>query len=226
LDAVQFSVVTRPRGERAGISRADVIGAALVVLRRDGLDAVSMRRVAVEVGVAANALYSHVPDKAALLDALMDAVLADVVVPRRGGWRPRLEALLLDSRRVLLEHPELVPLFLARQMIGPNALRLGELMLGYLHLGGVRGERAVRALQLLLIHTIGATAFEVPRREDPDPEGRRRRGQEAAGALDVGDFPLTSGLGDSMAEYPGEVVFRLGLQWLLDGLVSDLGRGA
>jgi AcrR family transcriptional regulator len=203
-----------------------VIGAALVVLRRDGLDGVSMRRVAAEVGVAANALYSHLPDKSALLDALMDAVLADVVVPRRGGWRPRMEALLLDTRRVLLEYPELVPLFLARQTIGPNALHLGEVMLAYLHLGGVRDERAVRALQLLLIHTIGATAFEVPRRADPDPEGRRRRGQEAARALDVGDFPFTAGLGDAMSEYPGELVFRLGLQWLLDGLATEVGRGA
>jgi TetR/AcrR family transcriptional regulator, tetracycline repressor protein len=87
----------RSPGERAGIRRDDVVEAALAILRRDGLDAVSMRRVATDLGVAPNALYSHVPDKSALIDAMMDAVLVDVTVPVRGGWRARLEGTLADA---------------------------------------------------------------------------------------------------------------------------------
>src|SRR3712207_393165 len=119
----------RDRGERAGLTREAVVEAGLAVLREDGLDALSMRRVAARLEVAPNALYSHVPDKAGLLDAILDAVLADVAIPARGDWRTRIEALLLESRRVLLAHPDLVPLFLARQTGGPNAMRLGEALL-------------------------------------------------------------------------------------------------
>ena len=213
--------MARRRGERAGISRQEVIGAALAILRADGLDALSMRRVASELGVAPNALYSHVAGKAGLVDALLDAVLADVTIPRRGDWRTRIERLLLDSRRVLLAHPDLVPLFLARPTNGPNALRLGEAMLEQCHRGGMAGEEATRALQVLLIYTIGATAFEVPRVRDPAPEARRRRGVQAVEQLDRDEFPRTTAAADALASHPAEELLRLGIRWLLDGLAAD-----
>ncbi len=211
----------RERGERAGISRQDVISAALAIVRADGLDALSMRRVATALGVAPNALYSHVADKAELVDALLDAVLADVAIPRRGDWRTRIERLLLDSRRVLLGNPDLVPLFLARPNNGPNALRLGEALLEQCHRGGMVGEEATRALQVLLVYTIGATAFEVPRVRDPAPETRRRRGVQAVEQLDPRKFPLTTAAAGALASHPAEDLLRLGIRWLLDGLAAD-----
>ena len=221
MDVVQFDGVSRSPGERAGLTREEVVAAALAVLRQDGLTALSMRRVAGDLGVAPNALYSHVPDKSALLDALLDAVLADITLPRRGDWRARIEALLLDSRRVLLAHPDLVPLFLARQTSGPNALRLGEAMLHQLARGGLTGEEAVRALQVLLIYTIGATAFEVPRLREPDPEARATRGRGAAARLDPEEFPSTMSTADALASHPGETLLRSGISWLLDGLAAE-----
>ena len=217
--------MSRAPGERAGLSRDEVVRAALGVLRADGLAALSMRRVAGELGVAPNALYSHVPDKAALIDALLDAVLADIALPRRGDWRTRIEALLLDSRRVLLAHPDLVPLFLSRQTSGPNALRLGEAMLEQLARGGLAGDDAVRALQVLLIHTIGATAFEVPRLQDPDPQGRAARGREAARRLDPAAFPRSTSAADALASHPAEALLRSGISWLLDGLEAEARPG-
>ena len=180
-----------------------------------------MRRVAGELGVAPNTLYSHVPDKAALLDALLDTVLADIELPRRGDWRTRIEALLLDSRRVLLAHPDLVPLFLARQTSGPNALRLGESMLEQLARGGLTGEEGVRALQVLLIYTIGATAFEVPRLREADPEARAARVRDAAARLDPDEFPRTTSTAGALASHPGEALLLSGIRWLLDGLAAE-----
>ncbi len=211
----------RKRGERAGLSHDQVVTAALEILREDGLDALSMRRVASELGVAPNALYTHVPDKAGLIDAILDAVLADVVIPRRGTWRARIERLLLDSRRVLLDHPDLVPLFMVRQTNGPNALRLGEALLEQCHRGGMSGEQAARALQVLLVHTIGATAFEVPRLRDPAPEERRRRGRQAVDVLDPQEFPHTTSTAQALTSHPGEELLRLGIRWLLDGLSAE-----
>jgi AcrR family transcriptional regulator len=214
----------RERGERAGLSRDEVVAAALAIVRDRGLDALSMRQVAAALGVAPNALYSHVPDKAGLVDAVLDAVLVDVAIPRRGDWRTRIEALLLDSRRVLLAHPDLVPLFLSRQTNGPNALRLGEALLEQCHRGGMAGEQATRALQVLLVHTIGSTAFEVPRLRDPAPEERHRRSVQATQRLDPDRFPHMTASGAALASHPAEDLLRLGIRWLLDGLAADAAR--
>ena len=211
----------REPGERAGISRQDVVEAGLAIVRSDGLDALSMRRVASALGVAPNALYSHVADKAGLVDAVLDAVLADIAIPRRGDWRTRIERILLDSRRVLLAHPDLVPLYLARPTNGPNALRLGEALLEQCHRGGMAGDAATRALQVLLVYTIGATAFEAPRVGDPAPEARRRRGVQAVEQLDPDEFPRTTAAADALASHPAEELLRLGIRWLLDGLAAD-----
>jgi TetR/AcrR family transcriptional regulator, tetracycline repressor protein len=216
--------VARSPGQRAGISRTDVVAAARTILHAEGLPAVSMRRVAVALGVAPNALYSHVPDKDALIDLLLDAVLADLTLAPRGNWRDRVETVLADTRRVLLANPDLVPFFLSRQTIGPNALRAGEVILDALHQGGVRGEDAVRAFQVLLAHTIGATAFEIGRRGDPNPAARQRRGQDTIANLDTAEFPRTTAQGAAMSKYPGDTVFRLGLRLLLDGLTTDQRR--
>ena len=210
--------MTRTPGQRAGLTRERVLAVALTTLRRDGLDGVSMRRVAAELGVAPNAIYSHVPDKEALLDGLLDAMLADVPTPARGDWRTRIRTVLRHTRRVLLEHPDLVPHFLARQVTGPNALRLGEVVLAQLARGGVTGPEAVTALQVLLVHTIGGAAFEAPRRADPDPRGRAARGRAAASRLDPAAHPHSVALAGEISVHSGDAVFEQGLRWILDGL--------
>lgn len=213
----------RSPGQRAGITRADVVAAGRAILRDEGLAAVSMRRVATRLAVAPNALYSHVADKDALVDLLIDAVLDGIEAPAGGPWRTRVAAILTDTRTALLAHGDLVPLFLSRQTLGPNALRLGEAILAALDAGGIRGEAGVQALQLLLIHTIGASTFEVARRDDPDPVTRQRRGQARAAALDPATHPHTSGQNEAISRYSGDTVFQLGLRLLLDGLARDTG---
>lgn len=206
-----------------------MVAAARAILREEGLAAVSMRRVAARLDVAPNALYSHVADKDALIALLVDAMLDGIEAPSRGPWRDRVARILTDTRTALLAHGDLVPLCLSRQTIGPNALRLGEAILAALHVGGIRGEAGIRALQLMLVHTIGASAFEVARRDDPDPTSRQRRGQETAAALDPATHPHTVGQSESISRFPCDTVFQLGLRLLLDGLAREAvpraGRG-
>ena len=189
----------------------------MALLREDGLDAVSMRRVADRLGVAPNSIYAHVADKAALIDELIDAMLAGVPTPTDDGWRARIQRVMRDSRRELLRHPDLVPFALVRQSVGPNALRLGEVTLSALREAGLDGPEAVTGLQVLLVHTIGSAAFERGRAQDPEPAARRRRGRERA--ADFGG--VTAELSEPISRWSGDEVFERGLGWLLDGLVSD-----
>lgn len=187
------------------------------LLREDGLDAVSMRRVADRLGVAPNSIYAHVADKAALVDELIDAMLGGVPTPTDDGWRARIERVMRDSRRELLRHPDLVPFALVRQSVGPNALRLGEVTLGALREAGLDGPAAVTGLQVLLVHTIGSAAFETGRAQDPEPAARRRRGRERAAEFSG----VTAELSEPISRWSGDEVFERGLGWLLDGLVSS-----
>lgn len=198
-----------------------MVTAAREILHSEGLAAVSMRHVAARLAVAPNALYSHVADKDALIDLLIDAAMDGIEAPTRGPWRGRVAKILSETRTALLAHGDLVPLCLSRQTTGPNALRLGEAILAALHAGGIRGEAGVRALQVLLVHTIGATAFEVARRDDPDPATRQRRGQARAAALDPATHPHTADQSEAISRFPGDNVFQLGLGLLLDGLARE-----
>jgi TetR/AcrR family transcriptional regulator, tetracycline repressor protein len=221
MDGVQFPFMARGRGERAGLTREAVLDAGLAVLEREGAAALSMRRVATELGVAPNALYSHIADKDALVDGVFDRVLGTIEIPQRGAWRARIERIMEASLELLLAHPDLIPHAVSRQAVGPNALRLSEAVLEQLARGGITGERAVRALQVLLVHMTGSAAFTAPRRAEPEPAARARRARAAAEALDPGDYPHTTAGSDAIATHPGDEVFRLGLRWILDGLSAS-----
>lgn len=212
----------RTPGQRAGVTREAVLEVAHRVVADEGLDHVTMRRLGAALGVAPNALYTYFPNKSAILDALLDAVLAGVRAPDGDSrdWRSDLTALMRASRRALLAHPRLVPLFVARPG-GTNALRLGEAVLRLLGRGGIRGQRAVEALRALLVYTLGFAAVEVPR--VADPAGQDRLAQAAARIQDLpdADFPETRAVATQLARHPGDRDFEIGLAWLLAGIAQD-----
>jgi TetR/AcrR family transcriptional regulator, tetracycline repressor protein len=152
----------RTPGQRAGLTREAVLAGARAALAQDGIEALSMRRLAQRLGVAPNALYSHVAGRDDLIDALLDDTLNEVGAPdpRRGDWRAGIETIMRRTYAVLLAHPDLVPLYVARRGArGPRAVALGEAMLAMLARGGIEGDSAVEAMRTLIVHTIGFAAF-------------------------------------------------------------------
>ncbi len=213
---------SRGPGERAGLAAADVIAAARTLARRSGVESVSMRRLAEELGVTANALYSYFPDKSALLDALLDDLLGEIPVPDTTAWQEGLVAILRATRRVLLAHADLIPLYLARPGRGANAMRLGNAMLECFAAAGLKDRLAADALRILLIYTLGFAANEAPRRDDP--EGVRRIRASEAAFRGAEHLPRLRGLSRELARHPDDDTFETGLRWLLAGIAAD-GRG-
>ncbi|MBD0282168.1 MAG: TetR/AcrR family transcriptional regulator, partial [Thermoleophilaceae bacterium] len=181
-----------------------VLAAAHELLADGGLDALTMRALAERLGVRPNALYSHVASKTELIDAVLDDVVAEVEPPSRDtdDANAGLYALMASTYDVLLRHPDLVPLYVARQGArGPNAKGLGEVMLALLERGGVSGRRALDARRVLIVYTIGFAGFAT----SPPFEG-------------IGDRPLS---GDEI-----RANFNAGLGWLLGGIgVYGAGPG-
>lgn len=178
-----------------------------------------MRTVADELGVAPNALYSHIHSKDDLVDELIDSILGAVAAPTDDrDWREALFSLMKSSRAVLLQHGDLMPFFMSRATRGPNALRLGETTLGHLARGGVTGEAAITALRVLLVYTIGFAAYEYPRRTDAAPEDRKRRSVSSFHDAPAG--PHMRSLAESLAAHPDSNDFERGLHWIIQGIAS------
>jgi AcrR family transcriptional regulator len=182
----------RGPGQRAGLTRAAVLAAARSLLAEGGVDALSMRALARRLDVAPNALYSHVQGKTQLLDDLLDDLLAAVEVPAPDVPDPvaGITALMTSAYEVLVAHPDLTALALARQgSRGPNAARLGVVTDALLARAGVPGPTVPLARRVLIVHIIGFAAF-------------------AAGA---GDAPV-------LAAAEMRRGFDRGLGWLLAGM--------
>lgn len=215
----------RRPGNRAGLDADRVLDAARDLTRREGVEALTMRRLASDLGVAPNALYSHFRDKAALLDAVLDSLLSEVEVSGLEAvhWQTGLVRLMGASRRMLIEHAELLPQLMSRPMRGPNASRLGETTLALLERGSLTGPRAVTALRSLLTYTFGSVVIDAPRRADPDPELRTAESVAAFSARS--DQPRVSKLAEPLSRPPSDADFETGLRWLIDGMARGKGRG-
>ncbi|WP_441246588.1 TetR/AcrR family transcriptional regulator C-terminal domain-containing protein [Kitasatospora sp. McL0602] len=151
----------RTRGERAGLSRSQVLDAALALTDREGLRALSMRRLGAELGVEAMTLYHYVPNKDALLDGLVERALTPAAAPSPGPWHDGLRAYAHSLRAALLRHPGILPLVLSRPAATPATLDAVEHHLGILTAAGFPLGRALDALNTLTLLVIGHTTAEV-----------------------------------------------------------------
>lgn len=144
-----------PTRTARGLSRARVLRAAMTVADADGLPAVTMRRVAAELDVEAMSLYHHVPSKEALLDGLVETVVADVetaLAERQSAdssWRTALRQRCLTAREVMQRHPWAPALIGSRKAIPPPLFGYFEEVLATLIKGGFSYHLAHRALHSL-----------------------------------------------------------------------------
>lgn len=171
--------MSRTPGQRAGLTRDAVLAAARTVLDERGVDGLSMRAVASRLGVAPNALYSHVAHRTELVDALLDDRLGDLDPPAPDAEPAAgLRGVMLATFDLLAGHPGLVPLYLARQGArGPHARALGEAMHVLLARVGLEEAEAQRVVRALIVHTLGFTALATA--DDPTLSPAELRGDLA-----------------------------------------------
>jgi AcrR family transcriptional regulator len=147
-----------------------LITAAVRIIDADGLDALTVRRLAGELGVAAMTVYSYVRSKDELLDLVIDRVAADVATPPRSGdWRERARALAHSLRDVLLAHREGARLISQRPMLSPNAFRIFDCGLGIFRDAGFPDEQAADAYFAFGNYIMGCLAQDNARRYPQQP---------------------------------------------------------
>ena len=216
----------RKRRRSDGLDRERIVRAAIALVDRDGLEQLSMRRVAGALGTGTATLYRHAISREVILVEALDLVLGEASDggrrTGRGGWRAEIEAIAAALRTTLLRHPKLTPLFASsRALNGPNALAGRERILAVLRKAGLDPGTTVAAYLVLVHYVVGFAFAEVgdrARAGDPSPSEARR----FYAGLDPAAFPATIALAARLADRDADREFAFGLRLLLDGLAKLL----
>ena len=160
-DRIDPSAVVSGR-EDGQVSRSRILQSALRIIDRDGVDGLSMRRLSDAVGRDPTVLYRHIPNKAALLDAVAEIVLGQLRVDTADpDWEAQLRTVAHDFRRLALSHPNVVPLLVTRPLATPlgrrppGMLRPLEDVLALLTSVGFRGVDALHIYRVLFGYLYG-----------------------------------------------------------------------
>jgi AcrR family transcriptional regulator len=135
---------------RIPLTKQRVLGAAVVLADRDGVRALSMRKLAQELGVEAMSLYHHVANKDAILDGIVDVVFSEIDLPSgEADWKVAMRHRAISAREALCRHPWATGLMESRSTPGPATLRHHDAVLGILRTAGFSVELAAHANSLL-----------------------------------------------------------------------------
>lgn len=198
----------RPRS----LTDDQLVAAALAVVDRDGLSALTMRAVARELGVATMGLYRYVADRQALELLVVDHVFrsVDLSLPD-ANWQDRVRVLLDRIRVAVARHPGTVPLVLRHRQATPGSLRLIEAMLSVLTDGGIDGIDRVLAQRTLIGYLLGFLQNE-------HYAALSGPGTIAMSELSPDEYPLLARTAADARTVPPDEEFRRGVEIVLRGL--------
>lgn len=206
--------------ERAPLTRERVLDAAIDLADREGVDALSMRRLGADLGVQAMSLYNHVANKRDLLDGVAGRLLARMEIPPtdEASWEDGLRQVCRSYRRLAHDHPGLFPLVLARPLASPEVLPPLEATLTFLHKAGLGAQGALDVFQACASFVGGFALGEINQRVGRGPaEEPDQRGEWPAAELLDDRYPVTAEM-LRLAAPDRDRAFELGLDLLIGGL--------
>jgi AcrR family transcriptional regulator len=216
------------RGPKPALTLDEIVETAVAIADAEGLEAVSMRRIADALGAGTMTLYRYVPAKAELLDLMLDHVMGEAGRPGDDvrGWRARLEQHARDSMRHYERHPWMLGVSMVRPPLGPNLMADYEAMLAAAAETGLPVEEWVPLTQLIGSYVLGAAQWRV----------RAAQAEAATGVSDErwwsermefwedyfvpGDHPTISRAYEGGGFDERVDAFEYGLQRLLDGVAA------
>ena len=220
-------VPTNNGKRRAPLTRDRILEAGVALADRDGIEAVSMRRLGQELGVEAMSLYKHVADKDEVLAGIADRIAADFQLPDRDRpWRSAIRECAIAAHRVLLRHPWAGPLLESMAAPGPARLAYLDAVVGVLRGAGFSLPDVAHAFGALDSHLYG---FTMQVASWPfDAQDMPEVAAEMVETISAERYPNLVAMG-SMVASSGQgipVDFTFGLDLLLDGFERRLASGA
>jgi AcrR family transcriptional regulator len=218
--ATRIDVNAQPR---APLSRGRVLRAAVALADEGWVDALSMRRLAQELGVVPMALYKHVSSKDELLDGMVDVVVGEVDPPPGGAdWKTAIRQRVLSARRALLRHPWASQVIESRNHPTPTVLAYMDSMIGIFRAGGFSVDLTHHAIHAMGSRLLGFSQelFDDSANVDPAAQAEMLRAF-------AGSYPYITEIVTAITHDEGSVVgqgcddqfeFEFALDLMLDGL--------
>ena len=223
---------TERRRKRRPLDQAQVVGAALTLLDEVGLDELTMRRLAEQLGVKAASLYRHVHNKTELLALLGDEISGQIAAPpTSGSWREQLAEMAWNVRRGLLAHRDAARVLASSPPVGPRRLKHIEAVLRVLRAAGLRDRDTARAAYHLnnFVTEFAADEARFAAYASTPGSNRRRLFAEARkhfASLPRNEYPTIVALAEHLTEDAQDELFQFGIDMCLRGIETFVKRRA
>lgn len=206
---------TRPR---LALDRTRIVAAALAIVDRDGLDALSMRKLGGVLGVEAMALYHYFPSKAVLVDAIVAFVLDRLQVPQRVPdlhWTDVVREVAGSFRGLGRDHPNVFPLLATIGLDNPASLAPAEAVLSVLTQAGLSPREAFDAFMALKSYVVGYAMWEI---RNTARCGDRGVCREMGDIHATRDQPILASIAEWLTQRSVNSEFEAGLSLLIEGI--------
>ena len=199
---------------RLALSRARIAEAALALVDRDGLEALSMRKLGADLGVEGMAIYRYFPNKAALLAGIVEVLLAELIIPPPSDvpWQRVFRELSHAYRALLLRHPHAIPLLATLPLSDPATARAAGAVMAQLRAAGFDAPSALKTLATITSYVVGVAQWEV----GTAPFRAERNGEPFPLPSDADPYLVE--LAPQLAEDDCEETFEFGLDVIVRGL--------
>jgi len=202
-----------------------VLETAVDLADREGIDAVSMRRLGQQLRVEAMSLYTHVRSKDDLLDGMADAVVARIPTDGSGdGWLDPLRVMILAARDVMLSHPWAARVIETRATPGPATIRYMDAVAGTLLAGGFTVDLAHHAMHVLGSRVLGFGQDLFDDASDTTPDAASMARDLAAAYPSVAAIAMAASHEGGLGGCDDAIEFAFGLDLILDGLERERVR--
>jgi AcrR family transcriptional regulator len=221
-----------PKEKRERPTREAIVAAAIHLADTEGLDAVSIRRVAAALRTRPMDLYSYFARKEELMDLMVDEAFAGALVDGTpNDWRDALSVIAHSLRALCLAHPWIVTEAGRQAPIGPNVMRHIEQSLEATAALDIDPAKRLALVRAVDTYTMGHAGISLARHRPQkggsanDPEWQEAAGAYLTGLVGSGDFPHLANFGVARLLQQGEYdepTFEAGLNWLLSGIAADV----
>jgi AcrR family transcriptional regulator len=214
----------RDRPAKPPLSREVIVSTAVGLLRSEGLERLTMRRLAAALDTGPASLYVYFRNTEHFYAAVLDELLGEVrLLPKRSGgpWEDRLASVLASYVQVLFEFPSVARLSVFTRSTGPNSLRLFEVLLTLLDEGGIQPGAAAWGVDLLLLYATSTAAEHSTREEQPGTFEDDSDMALALSEVSAKSHPRLYMLRETMLSGTPEERFRWGIDAILAGLAAD-----
>ncbi|MFI7128062.1 TetR/AcrR family transcriptional regulator [Nonomuraea sp. NPDC050153] len=217
-------------GARRGgrdLSLENIVEASLRIADENGLEELTIRRIAAELGVGAMTLYSYVRSKDEIFDAMADHVLGGIRIPEADPADPAavLRAAATGFLDMMRRHPSIVQLMTSRVTISIHSMEGGmEGIIARFLEAGLTPETAVRCYSFLITYALGFAGYQHPRpwghADRPDSAELRRQRVHFYSSLPVGKFPSVVAIADRLVDLPADDQFDYAVEAFITSVLA------